>query len=115
MQQQDLLAIGGRVQYIRRKHGYTYRSLAEETGLHFNTVSGVEKGKGLPPLALLTFFQEKHGYSIDWILYNKGREQSGTIDKDSSAALKSKVFKMEKELKALKALVQEILRTLDEK
>jgi transcriptional regulator with XRE-family HTH domain len=113
MQQQDLAAIGSRIQYIRNKHKYTYVELAEKSGLHFNTVSNVEKGKVRPPQKLLDYLNKEHGYNADWILYSKGRETGKIADKESKASLHAKIFDMEKEIAELKGLVQQILAKLD--
>lgn len=114
MEQHDLAAIGSRIQYIRKKFKYTYVALAEKTGLHFNTISKVEKGKVRPPQALLDYLNKAHGYNADWILYNKGRETGKVSDRDSKASMHAKIFDMEKEISELKGIVQRILNMLDE-
>ena len=113
MQQHDLMAIGGRLHYIRKKHNYTFPSLAEKAGLHFNTISRAEKGKIAPPQTLLDYLNKAHGYNADWILFNKGRETGKVSDKDSKASMQAKIYELERELTEVKHILKTILEKIE--
>ncbi len=47
------VVVGHRLRFLRMKHGYSLRGLAEQSGLNINTLSLIEKGKTSPSVSTL--------------------------------------------------------------
>lgn len=111
----DLLAIGARIKYFRKKNQINQGDLAREIGINAKTISLIENGKAKPNTRLLSYLAEKHHLNMPWVMTGKGEEKSILKqDKKSVAYLNSKVVLLERELEEMRVIMEEILKKLSD-
>lgn len=84
----DYLAMGQRIQKIRRQKGITQQELADSLGVSFQYMSAIENGKGELSLELLVAVANRLGVTTDDLLGTAVSAAPMPMDPDVVALLK---------------------------
>lgn len=70
----DLTKIGDRLKMFRQNEGLTLRKLAEETGVHWMTLSNAENNHSIPNLFNLLILAEYYGVTVSELIGEEDKE-----------------------------------------
>lgn len=70
----DLTKIGDRLKMFRHNEGLTLRKLAEETGVHWMTLSNAENNHSIPNLFNLLILAEYYGVTVSELIGEEDKE-----------------------------------------
>ncbi len=79
--------LGERLNYVRKKNGYTQKGLGEAIGVSRGVIYNLEKNKTAPQAIVINALCQHLNVSRDWLLYNVGG-----MEDTSDLPLKTKIL-----------------------
>lgn len=89
--------LGERLNYARKKNGYTQDSLATAIGVSRGVIFNLEKNKTEPQAIVINAICSTLKIKKDWLVNGKG-EMEETIDTSQSAKVLAELYNIAKEL-----------------
>ncbi len=89
--------LGERLNYARRKKGYTQNSLAESIGVSRGVIFNLEKNKTGPQVIVINAICQVLDIRKEWLLNGEG-EMQDTRESSQSARILAELYEVAKEL-----------------
>ena len=80
-------SLGERLNYARKKNGYTQDSLAESIGVSRGVIFNLEKNKTVPQTIVLNAICNTLKINKDWLLHGTGEMVSENVSSESAKIL----------------------------
>jgi len=90
-------SLGERLNYVRKKNGYTQDSLAETIGVSRGVIFNLEKNKTVPQAIVINAICKTLGINKEWLVSGTG-EMEDTSKTSASIKILAELFEVAKDL-----------------